>query len=278
MKTEDGHLLTIPGSNEVVEVRTEAQRDLWFNPHLGPDSQRAQQAIGSAVAAVSDYKRKRALGGKNLNTFYRVVIALLANLIHHYLIGCPGDGIPVPRSKKLLGLKPNRYQASFPRSLPRILDALRELGFTREKLGEFSGFPGRSKMTTVRAGQKLIALINEHKLTLKDISGSNEEEVIILKRPRRGHWDEGERVDYRDNDKTHRLRSEVRGLNAWLARADITFDPAAYDRPVNVRLRRLRASSRSEGSIEAEGSSAVFGKTCRSPRACKAAASTASWS
>jgi hypothetical protein len=240
MNTKDSYLPNPSRGNEVVEARTETQRDLWFNPHLGPDSQRAQLAIGGAVAAVTDHKRKRALSAKNLNTFYRTVIALLANLIHHYLIGCPGDGIPVPRSKKLLGLKPNRYQPSFPRSLPRILDALRELGFAREKTGEYSGLPSKSKMTTVRAGPKLIALIKEHKLTLEDISGSNEEEIIILKRPRRGHWDEGERVNYSDNDKTHRLRSEVRDLNAWLARADITFDPAAYDRPVNARLRQLR--------------------------------------
>jgi hypothetical protein len=240
MNIEAGQIPHQLGSNEVAEARPDAERDLWFNPHLGPDSQRAHQAIGSAVNAVRDHKRKRALRGKNLNTFYRVIIALLANLIHHYLVGSPGEGIPVPRSKKLLGLKANRYQPSFPRSLPRILDALRELGFTKERTGEYSGAPGQSKLTTVRAGPKLITLIKEHKLALEDPSGTEEEEVIILKRPRRGHWDEGERINYRDDDTTRRFRGEVRDLNAWLAGADITFDPAAYDRPVNVQLRQLR--------------------------------------
>jgi hypothetical protein len=46
------------------------------------------------------YKRERALREMNLDTLYGVVIALLANLIHHYLVGSPGKGIPVPRSKK----------------------------------------------------------------------------------------------------------------------------------------------------------------------------------
>ena len=45
------------------------------------------------------------------------------------------------------------------------------------------------------------------------------------------------------NTTTHqppnRLRAEVRELNAWLEDADITFEPFAHIRPVDVRARRL---------------------------------------
>ena len=218
----------------------EPERDLWFNPHLGPASKRANEVIGVAVMAVKTYKRKRAFRSKDLDTFYRVLIALLANLIHHYLIGGPGKGIPVPRSKKALGQPGNRYRASFPRSFPRMLDALCDLGFAKQSLGKFSGFPGQSKQTAVRAGPKLIALIDQHRLTLEDLSGFDENEVIILKRRRRGYDDEGELIDYRDTPTTHRFRDEVRAINSWLARADITFDAAVHKHPVNVQARQLR--------------------------------------
>jgi hypothetical protein len=94
----------------VLDILSEPQRDLWFNPHLGPSTMRAHDAIGVPLLAVKTYKRKRALRGKNLNTHDSVVIALVANLIHHYLVESPGQGIPVPRSKKALGKRGNRYE------------------------------------------------------------------------------------------------------------------------------------------------------------------------
>ena len=220
------------------------ERDPPFNPHLSPSgSARAHEVVGPVVRAMEQYERKRALRSKDRHTLYRVLIPLTANLIQHYLNGSPGDGIPVPRSKRddALGGKTNRYQPfSFPRSLPKMLDGLCALGFAEQTIGKFSGWPGQSRRTTVRAGPKLIELIKQHNVTLDDLSGTDAEEVIILSRPKRGHWDEGARVDYRDTETTDRFRSEVRALNVWLAKADITFDAAAHERPVNVRARKLR--------------------------------------
>jgi len=169
-----------------------------------------------------------------------VLIPLLANLIYHYLVGSPGQGIPVPRSKKELGKRGNRYEPSFPRSFPRTLDALRDLGFAKETKGKFSGAPGQSKRTTVRAGPKLIKLIKEHNVTLEDLDEGEGPEIIILRRPKRGHWDEGERIDYQDTETTRRFREVLQSINAWLAKADITFDANAYNHPVDVHARQLR--------------------------------------
>ena len=225
------------------------ESDPWFNPHLGPNnassaaSARTHAVIGVPLLAVKTYKRKRALSDENLNTLYRVMIKLLANLIQHYLIGSPGEGIPVPRSHKELAKKHarNRYEPfSFPRSFPKMLDALSDLGFAKVTLGKYSGFPGQSKRTTVRAGPKLIALIQEHKVTLEDLSGRYDEEIIILSRAKHGYGDEGERIDYKDNATTERFRKELRAINEWLDRADISFEAGVSKKRVNVRARQLR--------------------------------------
>ena len=62
----------------------------------------------------------------------------MTNLIHHYLVGSPGEGIPVPRSKRdnALGGKGSHYQPFvFPRSFPKMLDTLCELGFAEQRIG-----------------------------------------------------------------------------------------------------------------------------------------------
>jgi hypothetical protein len=223
------------------------EHDLWFNPHLGPNtasadsSTRAHAVIGVPLLAVKEHDRKRRLASKTLNMFYRVMIAVLSNLIVHHLRGSPGNGVPVPLSKKVLGKEGDRYNPlTFPRSFPQMVRALRTLGFAEVTLGEYSGFPGQSKRTTVRAGPKLVALIEEHKVTLEDFSGHNDQEVIILSRPKRGYGDEGARIDYKDTATTERFRKELRAINEWLDQADVTFDPIAFDKSVNVQARQLR--------------------------------------
>ncbi len=225
----------------MADVPAEPERDPWFKPHLGPRGIRAHQVIGAVVPAVEKHERKRALRSKDKLTLFRVLIPLVANLMHHFLSGTPGQGVPVPLSNKALGKKGNRYQPfSFPRSFPKMLGALSELGFAEVTLGRHSGFPDKSKRTTIKAGAKLIALIKEHEVTLEDLDPGDGEEVIILKRPKRGHWDEGARIDYKETDTTQRLRDELRGINAWIAKADISFDAAASRRPVDVQARQLR--------------------------------------
>lgn len=217
----------------------EPEHDPWFNPNLFPGTKRAYDVVAPVVDAMERYGRKRALRAKDRQTIFNVLHPLVVNLTHHYLTGSPGQGIPVPRSKrgKALGGKGNRYQTfSFPRSFPKMLDGLCALGFAEQTIGEQHKF----RRTTVKAGVKLIELINEHKVTLEDLQEIEGEEIIILKSRKRGHWDEGKRVDYRDTPTTRRLRNELREINSWLAMADIHFDVAAYDRPVDVQARRLR--------------------------------------
>src|SRR5262249_33082049 len=77
------------------------------------------------------------------------------------------------------------------------------------------------------------------KLAFDDLRLDTAEEVIILKRTKRGYWDEGGQIEYEDTEETKWLRAEVQELNAWLEQADITFESWAYDKPVDFRARRL---------------------------------------
>jgi hypothetical protein len=165
----------------------------------------------------------------------------------------------VPRSNrdKALGGTASRYQPFiFPRSFPKTLDTLCTLGFAQQNIGgDFSWDIKKNRRTTVRAGPKLIDLIKQYGVALEDIQIVDDtEELIILKRPKRGHFDEGDRVDYDDTPTTHRHREELRTINDWLAMADISFDATAagYDKPVNVRARRLYRSF-TMGSFESGG-------------------------
>ena len=103
----------------------------------------------------------------------------------------------------------------------------------------FSGVPGKSTRTTIRAGAKLVEVIEKHQFTFKDFAVNAAEEVIILKRARRGYWDQGGQIEYDETPITEQLRADVHELNAWLEDADIMFELFAHVRPVDVRARRL---------------------------------------
>jgi hypothetical protein len=114
----------------VPDTPTKPKRDAWFNPHLVPFTRRAHEVIGVPLLAVKAHRRKRAMSGHALDVLYKVMIPLLANLICHYLNGDPGQGVAVPLSKRDLGKKTNRYEPlSFPRSFPKMLKTLSELGY-----------------------------------------------------------------------------------------------------------------------------------------------------
>jgi hypothetical protein len=221
-------------------TQDEPDHDPWFNPYRQAATDRAQVALGGVLYEFEQQEqRKRARKEKDRLWLWQLGYALLADLAYHHLSGSPGTGLVVPRAKRALG-KPSRYHPPFfTRTFPKLLDAFEGSGYLVQKKGEYSGNPAQSRRTTIRAGAKLIALIEEHQLTLDDLGLGDDEEVIILKRAKRDHWDKGERIEYKDNETTRRLREEVRAVNRWLEAADITFDPSTYDRPVDTRSRRL---------------------------------------
>lgn len=155
-------------------------KDAWFNPSLIPANARAHQVVAPVVEAMERHGRKRALKSKDRDTLHNVLNPLVTNLMHHFLIGSPGEGIPVPRSNrdKALGGKASRYQPFiFPRSFPKMLDTLCTLGFAQQNVGgDFSWDIKKNKRTTVRAGPRLVDLIKHHGVALEDIQVAGDTE------------------------------------------------------------------------------------------------------
>ena len=218
----------------------ERERDPWFNPYRFPASERARIAVGEALYSFEKQEnRKRARKIKDRQWLWHLGHALLPDLAYHYLNGSPGNGLVVARANSQLR-KHSRYYPPFStRSFPKLLNNLESAGYLKQKKGEFSGLKGKSTRTTIRAGAKLVEVIKKHQITFDDLGVSAAEEVIILKRAKRDYWDQGGQIEYKDTPTTERLRAEVHELNAWLKDADITFEPFAHIRPVDVRVRRL---------------------------------------
>ena len=218
----------------------ERESDPWFNPYRTPATPAALEVVGAVLLDLEKREvRKRARKKEDRNWLWRVGHVLVANLAYHCLSGSPGNGLVVPRAKRELGKKSRYHPPYFTRSFPKLLDTLQRLGYLRQKKGAFSGKPGHSKRTTIQADACFIELVKKHQVTFEDLEVSEAEEVIILKRAKRGHWDEGGPIEYEDTTLTRKLRAELREFNSWLEGADIVFDPDAHDRPVDVRARRL---------------------------------------
>jgi hypothetical protein len=147
----------------------------------------------------------------------------------------------VPRGKRTLGKKTRYQEPVFTSSFPKLLDKLAspDVNYITQKIGGYSEKLRRSRMTTIRPAQGLVALFEKHKVTFDDFRLSDEEEVIILKGPKASYDDEPEWKEYDDTPLTRKLRADVRGINAWLESADITFDSVACELPVDAGVRRL---------------------------------------
>ena len=222
------------------EAPDEPEPDPWFNPYRFPGSEQAWSVVQEVLDDLTAHEsRQRARKTKDRYWLQDVLPALVTDLTYHYLSGSPGSGLVVPRAKRDLGKTSRYYPPFFTRSFPGLLDALETLSYLKQQKGTYSGMPALSRRTTIKAGSALIALVEKHQITFDDLALSDHEEVIILKRAKRDHLDEGERIEYDDTPTTRRYRAELRAINSWLAKADIGFDPAAHKLPVDLRARRL---------------------------------------
>jgi hypothetical protein len=125
----DVEMMNLENSLESIEPAP-AAKDRWFNPDLSPGTPRAHEVVMLIVRTMEQHGRKRALRAEDRQTLHKVLIPLLANLMHHHLSGGLGEGIPVPRSKRgeALGGKGSRYQ---PPSFSRVRFPRRSMRYVR---------------------------------------------------------------------------------------------------------------------------------------------------
>lgn len=230
---------------ESSEDEASAEADRWLNPFRHPFSKRGSDLVRAVLNGLEKREqRKRARKSVDQYWFWEAVTALACDLAHQYLSGPSHVGLVVTRTKNELAAnalgKTSRYTGRiYTRSFPKLLDAMELADYLKQQKGSFSGIPGQSRATTIRAGSALIELIHKDKIAFSDFTVSGDEIIILKERKEDFRHERTKKLEYEDTPETETLRAQVARLNAWLANADIQFDPSAYELPVDSYGRRL---------------------------------------
>lgn len=142
---------------------------------------------------------------------------------------------------------------SFGNTLPDVLKCLssNELSFIVMDKG-YQGIFGAGRQTTIKAGARLISRIDDYEIELIDLWQDVNQETIILKKVKDGHWDSGEWLDYENDTATNKYRHEMHRINDWLSNADIGCEPLESGKLADKLDRMLRRTF-NRGSFESGG-------------------------
>ena len=102
-----------------------------------------------------------------------------------------------------------------------------EMEMAEHQLGFRSPFvETASRQSTIRAGARLVTVIDDYELTPDDFNLDKSQELIILKDTKADLWDKGQWIQYYDTEETIRYRDELRRINQTLEDADIDYSQA----------------------------------------------------
>ncbi len=118
-----------------------------------------------------------------------------------------------------------------------IVDALRELDYVEHHIGYFDHTGRRSRISRMRATEKLISLIrDQHHVELEMIETHPNRECIVLR--------DQDKVDieYEDTDETNQMRTELQAHNDLLRETSIELvdAPADSHQPIDYSDRFVR--------------------------------------
>ena len=181
-------------------------------------------------------------------TFERTVEAILCDLCA--VENEPNnDRIHLPLSNKVLRSKSRYKGTALGKPLPDILKVMSapEMDFVVVEKGHSTfkivdddlnvAFVG-GQQTILKAGPKLLSRIERFGITRADIGHAPEEEVLILRAPKRLSNSTAKYQDYQEDEATLALRQQMTDINAWLCKADISCSHPQVD-PAQRRLRRI---------------------------------------
>ena len=192
--------------------------------------------------------RKRARRPADQVTYDRTVEAILCDLCAVEL-GSENDSIHLPLSNKVLRSKSRYKGTALGKTLPDILKVMSapEMSFVSVEKGHSTfkivddelnvAFAG-GQQTILKAGPKLLSRIERFDITRDDMGQAPEEEVLVLRAPKRHSNSNAEYQEYEDDKATLALRQQMTDINAWLSTADITCNLPQVD-PAHRRLRRI---------------------------------------
>ena len=224
-----------------------------FNPFLCAKTDKLMTLIAEVQTQMSGYEayygtRKRARRPADQVTYDRTVEAILCDLCAVEL-GSENDSIHLPLSNKVLRSKSRYKGTALGKTLPDILKVMSapEMSFVSVEKGHSTfkivdhdlnvAFAG-GQQTILKAGPKLLSRIERFDITREDMGQAPEEEVLILRAPKRHSNSKTEYQEYEDDKTTLILRQQMTDINAWLDTADITCSHPQVD-PAHRRLRRI---------------------------------------
>jgi hypothetical protein len=224
-----------------------------FNPFLCARTDNLMALITEVQVQMSGYEayyetRKRARRPADQVTYDRTVEAILCDLCAVEL-GPDNDSIHLPLSNKVLRSKSRYKGTALGKTLPDILKVMSapEMDFVVVEKGHSTfkivdddlnvAFAG-GQQSILKAGPKLLSRIERFGITRADIGPAPEEEVLVLRAPKRHSNTIAEYQEYEDDEATLTLRQQMTDINAWLSTADITCNLPQVD-PAHRRLRRI---------------------------------------
>ena len=224
-----------------------------FNPFLCAKTDKLMALIAEVQIQMSGYEayyetRKRARRPADQVTYERTVEAILCDLCAVEL-GHNNDSIHLPLSNKVLRSKSRYKGTALGKTLPDILQVMSapEMDFVVVEKGHSTfkivdddlnvAFAG-GQQTILRAGPKLLSRIDGFDITRGDMGQAPEDEVLILRAPKRHSNSIAAYQEYDDDKTTLSLRQQMNDINAWLDTADISCSHSQVD-PTQRRLRRI---------------------------------------
>jgi len=224
-----------------------------FNPFLCAKTDKLKKLITEVQTQMSGYEffhqtRKRARRPADQATYDRTIEAILCDLCAVEL-GPNNDSIHLPLSNKVLRSKSRYKGTALGKTLPDILKVMSapEMDFVVLEKGHSTfkivdddlnvAFAG-GQQSILRAGPKLLSRIERFGITRADMGPASEEEVLVLRAPKRHSDSIAEFQEYEEDDATLTLRQQMTDINAWLDTADITCNLPQVE-PSQRRLRRI---------------------------------------
>jgi hypothetical protein len=219
------------------EAPTNSTYDRFFDGWRIARTEIAKALVTEVITDAQAYEqayqpRKRKRQAAAQRTFETVIQAVIIDLAHAYLMA---DERPcaIPRSKRVLDARDQYKSPALTGTLPDVLDLLQASGWLCQEMGERKAFQ-HDKRTTIKPTPRLCEAVQKHSLTLFDLSRAKGEEVVIMKAVKDDYWAKGGRVQYDDDEETHRIRTQVRTINEWIAQANIEFDEEALERNISL--------------------------------------------
>ena len=224
-----------------------------FNPFLCAATDNLKALITEVQTQMSGYEffhktRKRARRPADQANYDRTIEAILCDLCAVELEPT-SNSIHLPLSNKVLRSKSRYKGTALGKTLPDILKVMSapEMDFVVLEKGHSTfkivddelnvAFAG-GQQSILKAGPKLLSRIERFGITRADIGHAPEEEVLVLRAPKRLSNSTAKYQDYQEDEATLALRQQMTDINAWLCKADISCSHPQVD-PAQRRLRRI---------------------------------------